>query len=113
MNEKIIEKCDIKDLGKIDVTRFTKTAVMMTSLASRVRIAIVNAILEYDELCTCELEAATGLSQPTITAHLHKLQNAGILNRRENWKYAYYSINEVYRDFVANVLGLQFPQFNK
>jgi ArsR family transcriptional regulator, arsenate/arsenite/antimonite-responsive transcriptional repressor len=41
------------------------------------------------EACTCDLTEALGLSQPTVSHHLKKLREAGLIisERRGTWVY--------------------------
>lgn len=106
MTEKTEKACEVKDLGAIDTDNFEKVSGLMGSLSSKVRLSILDAIMKYGEVCSCELESATGLAQPTITAHLHRLYNAGLLARREDWKYTYYSLNPDFSNLIRQILSL-------
>ncbi|MCL4325936.1 MAG: metalloregulator ArsR/SmtB family transcription factor [Candidatus Thermoplasmatota archaeon] len=101
------EVCIIKKLDKIEPTVFENIELILCSLSNNVRLAILYLLLKHGELCTCELETALKYAQPTITSHLHKLYYAGILKKREVWKYTYYSINTKYVSFVEMLLNMK------
>ncbi len=42
----------------------------------------------------CEFVPALELSQPTVSHHLKKLVEAGLLEREERGKWAYYSLSD-------------------
>ena len=46
-------------------------------------------VSENGELCTCDLTEPLGLSQPTVSHHLKKLTEAGLVTgeRRGTWTY--------------------------
>jgi ArsR family transcriptional regulator len=70
------------------------TAALFRSLADPTRVRIVNLLASSEEaVCVCELTPALGLSQPTVSHHLKKLTAAGLLEREERGKWAYYSLS--------------------
>ena len=70
------------------------TAAFFRSLADPARVRIVNLLASSEEaVCVCELTPALGLSQPTVSHHLKKLTGAGLLEREERGKWAYYSLS--------------------
>jgi ArsR family transcriptional regulator, arsenate/arsenite/antimonite-responsive transcriptional repressor len=57
-------------------------------------VKIVNLLSRSDEpVCVCELVPVVELSQPTVSHHLKKLTEAGLLEREERGKWAYYSLS--------------------
>jgi len=67
-------------------------------------VKIVNLLAASGEaVCACEFEPALGLSQPTVSHHLKKLTGAGLLEREQRGRWAYFSIN---REAMARVAGL-------
>jgi ArsR family transcriptional regulator, arsenate/arsenite/antimonite-responsive transcriptional repressor len=70
------------------------TAALFKALADPARVRIVNLLAAADEpVCVCELVAPLGLAQATVSHHLKKLTDAGLLDREERGKWAYVSIN--------------------
>ncbi len=55
--------------------RFLK---VMKSLSDPNRVKILK-MLEQRNLCVCELQAALGLAQPTVSKHLKTLEEAGLV----------------------------------
>lgn len=106
MNKEEGKSCTVRSVKKIDVDSYKKPAELISALSNGTRIAILHTIMEYNEVCTCELESALGIPQPTVTAHLHKLYEKGLLKKREEWKYTYYSINPKYTELIRTILGL-------
>jgi ArsR family transcriptional regulator, arsenate/arsenite/antimonite-responsive transcriptional repressor len=71
------------------------TAGLFKALADPARIRLLNALLSADRaVCVCDLTPATGLSQPTVSHHLRKLMDAGLISREERGTWAYYSADE-------------------
>jgi ArsR family transcriptional regulator len=69
------------------------TAAVFRALGDPARVRIVNLIATSDEpVCGCDLEGPLGLSQPTVSHHLKKLHDAGLLHREQRGRWAYYSL---------------------
>jgi ArsR family transcriptional regulator len=69
------------------------TAEVFRALGDPARVRIVNLIATSDEaVCGCDLEEPLGLSQPTVSHHLKKLHDAGLLQREQRGRWAYYSL---------------------
>jgi ArsR family transcriptional regulator len=67
-------------------------------------VRIVNLLATSDEpVCVCELVEPLGLTQPTVSHHLKKLTDAGLLAREQRGVWAYYSLDE---DALATLGGL-------
>ena len=80
------------------------TAAVYRALADPARVKIVNLLATSgDPVCACEFEPALGLAQATVSHHLKKLTDAGLLEREQRGKWAYFSIN---REAMARVAGL-------
>jgi ArsR family transcriptional regulator len=56
-------------------------------------VRIVNVLATTEEpVCVCELVEPLGLTQPTVSHHLKKLTDVGVLDREQRGKWAYYSL---------------------
>ena len=68
-------------------------ANLFKALADPNRVLILNRLLACGEaVCVCELNEDLDLSQPTVSFHLKKLVNAGLLTREQRGTWAYYSV---------------------
>lgn len=71
------------------------TARLFKALADPTRVRILNLLLSSDEpVCACDLFPATELSQPTVSFHLKKLLEAGLIRRQECGTWAYYRVDD-------------------
>lgn len=66
--------------------------VMLKALADPVRLRLVNLIATTDEACACDLPAAIDRSQPTTSHHLKVLVEAGLLDREQRGKWAWFRV---------------------
>lgn len=63
-------------------------------------------MLQHDELCVCEIQAALGISQPNVSKHLAILTEAGLVERRKEGLWAYFRLAGVPRSpYAASLLG--------
>ena len=70
------------------------TATLFRALGDPTRVKIVNVLSQSDEpVCVCELVPALSVSQPTVSHHLKKLTEAGLLEREERGKWAFYTLS--------------------
>jgi len=70
------------------------TARLFKALADPGRVKMVNLLANADEpVCVCDLTPQLGLSQPTVSFHLKKLVQAGLVEREQRGVWAYYSVD--------------------
>ena len=93
----------LDDVG-MTVDEAEATAAVFKALADPARVRIVNLLARNPEsVCVCDLTPAVGLSQPTVSHHLKKLVQAGLLRRERRGTWAYYSLD---RDALARAAGI-------
>ena len=69
------------------------TATVFKALGDPARVRIVRLLESADgPVCACEFIPALGLSQATVSHHLKKLTEAGLLEREQRGKWAYFSL---------------------
>ncbi|MDP7976146.1 MAG: metalloregulator ArsR/SmtB family transcription factor [TACK group archaeon] len=93
----------------LDVKSYEEKEALLRTLSNKTRLALLDAMIKHGEICACEVEPVLKLAQPTVTLHLQKLYAAGLLRRREDSKFTYYSIREEYVPLVKTVLSLKKP----
>jgi ArsR family transcriptional regulator len=57
--------------------------------------------------CACEFEPEVGLSQPTVSHHLKKLTEVGLLEREQRGRWAYFTLNRDAVDRLAAIADLK------
>ena len=83
------------------------TARLFRALGDPARVKIVNALARQDEpVCACEFEPALGLAQPTVSHHLKRLTDAGLLEREQRGRWAYYSLSEEALERLSAIVDL-------
>ena len=84
------------------------TAGIFRALADPHRVRIVNLLATAGEpVCACELIEPLGLAQPTVSHHLKKLTDAGLLEREQRGRWAYFSLKRDAVEKLAAVADLK------
>lgn len=77
---------------------------LYSALAHETRLRCVMLLMQYEELCVCELTHALGVSQPHISRHLGLLRGLGLLADRREGLWIHYRITPHLPDWVMAVL---------
>ena len=84
------------------------TAAVFKALADPARVRLLNLLATAEEpICVCQLTPVVGLSQPTVSHHLKKLVQAGLLQREQRGVWAYYSVDREGIARAATALELE------
>src|SRR5579859_8292712 len=84
------------------------TATLFRALGDPARVKIVNRLVTAGEpVCACEFEPLLGLAQPTVSHHLKKLLEAGLIDREQRGKWAYFSLRRDAVEKLAAVTDLK------
>lgn len=67
---------------------------ILGTLAHETRIRLLRTLAVVDkEVCVCELEDALNLPQYSVSRHLNKLKEQGLVERRREGTWSYYSLS--------------------
>jgi ArsR family transcriptional regulator len=79
-------------------------AATFKALADPHRVRIVNLLANAAEpVCVCEFMPQLGLAQGTVSFHLKKLLDVGLLEREQRGTWAYYSLKRDALDRLSTV----------
>lgn len=64
------------------------------ALADKSRVKIVSMLLQADgaACCVCDFESELGVGQPTVSYHLKRLTDVGLLERERRGTFAFYRL---------------------
>lgn len=71
---------------------FSKMASVLALAGNEVRLKILYLLEEEKELCPCDLSDILGMSIPSISQHLRKMKDGGIIRNRKEGQTIYYSL---------------------
>jgi ArsR family transcriptional regulator, arsenate/arsenite/antimonite-responsive transcriptional repressor len=78
----------------LDEEQAADLAEVLKALADPVRLRLVSIIgtAESGEVCACDLPALVERTQPTVSHHLSLLVKAGVLEREQRGKWAWFRL---------------------
>jgi ArsR family transcriptional regulator, arsenate/arsenite/antimonite-responsive transcriptional repressor len=78
---------------------------VMKAVSDPNRVKILK-MLQHKSLCVCEMQAALGIAQPTVSNHLKVLEDAGLVSYRKEGLWVNYSISDGSNSpYAASLLG--------
>jgi ArsR family transcriptional regulator, arsenate/arsenite/antimonite-responsive transcriptional repressor len=91
------------DVGPARAVRMAEVA---KALGDPVRLQVVDVLRKHaGKVCVCELVPLFDISQPTLSHHLKKLREAGIVDSERRGLWAYYYVNPGALAELAGWLG--------
>lgn len=108
MSDVLIECCAPLAAEVLSESQAAATAELFKALADPARVRIVNLLASAGEpVCACNLNEPVGLSQPTVSHHLKKLVEVGLLDREQRGRWAYFSLRREAVEKLATVADLK------
>jgi ArsR family transcriptional regulator, arsenate/arsenite/antimonite-responsive transcriptional repressor len=84
------------------------TAQVFKALSDPARVKILSMVVAAEEpVCACEFTPALDLTQATVSHHLKKLTDTGLLEREQRGKWAYFSLKRDAVEKLAVVADLK------
>jgi ArsR family transcriptional regulator, arsenate/arsenite/antimonite-responsive transcriptional repressor len=101
--------CCVPPTSLLPSDRAAELAAIFKALADPTRVQMLHILREAKEpVCVCDFTAAVDLGQPTVSHHLKKLQDAGLVESRRQGVWSYWSLraelSEEWRSLLALVL---------
>ncbi len=90
-------------LGADEAERLA-SALRVLADPARLRLLSLLASCGPDESCVCDLTEPLGLSQPTVSHHLKVLADAGLVEREQRGRWAYFRVNGAPLEMVRDAL---------
>ncbi|MBM7571915.1 ArsR/SmtB family transcription factor [Aquibacillus albus] len=82
-----------------------KAAMILKLLGDRTRLTMIK-LLENNDCCVCEFVEIFQVSQPSISQHLRKLRDVGLVKEERRGQWIFYSLNKnnEHYSFVVQLL---------
>ena len=78
---------------------------VMKALSDPNRVKLLK-MLQRRERCVCEIQAALGIAQPTVSKHLKVLEGAGLVGRKKDGLWVNYHLSDGGSSpYAASLLG--------
>jgi ArsR family transcriptional regulator, arsenate/arsenite/antimonite-responsive transcriptional repressor len=92
-DEAVVPCCPPITAGELSVADSEKMAAMFKALSDPVRLRLFSRIASHpdSEACVCDIQDV-GVSQPTVSHHLKKLREAGLLTSQRRGTWVYYRV---------------------
>src|SRR5215213_6939856 len=85
--------CLPRTLSHADHARAQRVAELAKVLSDPIRVQIVELLASNPgQVCQCDLQPLFAVSQPTLSHHLRKLDQAGVIEVERRGRWAYYSL---------------------
>ncbi|GAA1117176.1 metalloregulator ArsR/SmtB family transcription factor [Citricoccus alkalitolerans] len=89
-----ISECCSLGVGPIGADEARSSAGMFKALADPMRLRLLSHVAAQgcEAVCACDLTEDLGISQSTVSHHMKKLVDAGLLAREQRGKWAHYTV---------------------
>lgn len=86
--------CCSLSTGPIGADDAQRVAGVLKALSEPMRLRLLSHVAGQgcEDVCACDLTEELGISQPTVSHHMKKLVEAGLLTRQQRGKWAHYSV---------------------
>src|SRR6188768_376347 len=85
--------CDPLVYPDVDRDRAARMAEVAKALADPIRLQLVDVLRKHaGKVCVCELVPLFDVSQPTLSHHLKKLRDAGIVDSEKHGLWSFYYV---------------------
>jgi ArsR family transcriptional regulator len=82
-----------------------KFVKVMKALSDPNRVRLLK-LLQKRKMCVCEIRAALGIAQPTVSKHLKILEDAGLVSREKEGLWVNYFLSDGDRSpYAASLMG--------
>jgi ArsR family transcriptional regulator len=92
----------------LPATEADAIAEVFKALSDPTRVRLLRYLAESDAgtACACHLPAALGVSQPTLSFHLRKLHDAGLVTREKRGRWVHWTVRSEALTGVRSFLDL-------
>ena len=86
--------CEVSVTPEISAAGAERLASIAKALADPIRVQLVDVLRQHaGEVCVCELVPLFDVTQQTLSHHLKKLRDAGLVGVERRGLWAYYYVN--------------------
>ncbi|MBO9531892.1 MAG: helix-turn-helix transcriptional regulator [Solirubrobacteraceae bacterium] len=98
--------CEPVVYPEVDRQRASRLAEVAKALGDPIRLQLVDVLRQHaGKVCVCELVPLFDVSQPTLSHHLKRLRDAGLVDSEKRGLWAYYYVLPERLDDLTAWLG--------
>ncbi len=97
--------CSPLGVEPLDEAQAAELAAAFAALADPIRLRLFSLVASADEVCSCDLQAPLGRSQPTISHHTKVLADAGLIRGDKRGRWVWWSAVPEQVDALRHLLG--------
>lgn len=103
------DECCTLDAAPLGATDADRVAQKLKALGDPTRLRLLSHVAAQgcEAVCACDLVDVLDISQPTISHHMKKLVEAGLLTREQRGKWAHYTVIRDAFDELRRFLDLR------
>ena len=100
-------ECCPPSLALLDEAEAARLSALLKVVADPVRLRLLHHIAAAPDTtaCACHLPTALGISQPTLSHHLKRLTDAGLISREQRGRWAHYRLVRDAMDHLASAFS--------
>lgn len=100
--------CPGADCAILPAMDAAQLAVVFKALSDPTRVRLLRYLGDSDSgtACACHLPDALGISQPTLSFHMKKLHDAGLVTRDKRGRWVHYTVRRDRLELVRGFLDL-------
>jgi ArsR family transcriptional regulator, arsenate/arsenite/antimonite-responsive transcriptional repressor len=100
------ERGECCELPGVDQRWAEDTSALMKALADPTRLTMMASLWKAEApICICDFTAGLGLTQPTISHHMSKLKEAGLVDSEKRGIWVYYRLRNKLAPSTRRVLA--------
>ncbi len=81
------------------------TVEILKAISDPIRLSIIKKLYSKDELCACDILDDYKITQPTLSFHMKKLTQCGLVVSRKDGTWVRYKVNSEYYNLLINDLS--------
>ena len=97
------DQVDLVRRAALSPEALTRSAALFKLLGDPTRARLLYALLEAGELCVCDLSAATGTAETTVSQALRLLRASGVVTGRREGRNIYYRLSDAHVRLLLDV----------
>ena len=100
------ERGECCELPKVKASWANQTSDLMKAMADPTRLTMLASLWKADSpICICDFTAGLELTQPTISHHMAKLKEAGLVDSEKHGIWIYYRLHRKLAPATHELLG--------